>query len=138
MKDEESISPARPLFIWIFSIFLILFGVMAAARVVSSMVLDKDAATQHPVFLIVPLILLILGLGLFTGRRLSLILVKVLWILWLILLLISLLAAGISGSPDWSHALGIFLVILTAIVWSEKVKLFCNKSITGHTKYRES
>ena len=135
-KDEKLDSAKRPIFVWISGIGLMLFSTIIIINYFLGIPFGKNNGLLHPSFSIMPLFLFLVGIGLFTGRFISLVFAKLLWVLWLILVVLSFFAAGITsqyggGGPDWSHGLGILVIIVTAQIWSSSVKSYCNKSILG-------
>ena len=139
--DQKLENYRIPIFVWISGVGLLFFSAVTVISFLLSTALGIGTTPRQPVFLILPLFFLINGVGLLTGRRISLIFKKVLWILCLILVFFSLFAASIVSShyggsgPDLSHLIGFLLIIVTAPIWSYSVKSFCNKSILGHKKY---
>ena len=87
-----------------------------------------EGLVDHPVIALMLLAAGVLGIVIWVGIPWVLVVLKVVWVIWCIILVLSALAASTTGSPDWSHALGLVIVLLLIPIWFDSVKAFFNKT----------
>lgn len=127
--SEEQTDPSagaeteRPVFIWVLSILILLYAIVALiAGVVTGRVL------QAPALVIVLLAMGGFGVGLWVGMRWVLTVLRVVWVLFSIILVLSFLAASSIGGPNWGHGVGLLFLLLLIPLWFDSVKAFCSKT----------
>jgi hypothetical protein len=122
----------RPTAVWIYGIAGTAMGALGIIASLVGLITDgvADAPAAAVTGPLAALVVGLLGLGLFTGKRLALIVARILWALGCAAVVLSSCASlAVGAGPNWSHGIGVLIAALTSPIWGASVGYWCTEKL---------